>query len=107
MKRVRKFTCISENILGDAILTVIKIFQGKYALLRNAIQRHTIRNIVETTLCMFNEVLNKINVFKFSVHTLKKQYDIIIKSTHLIPFWKISLVVLSTMKVASTHLMEF
>jgi type II secretory ATPase GspE/PulE/Tfp pilus assembly ATPase PilB-like protein len=36
MSCVREFTRISEN-LGGAILTAIKIFQGKYSLLRNAI----------------------------------------------------------------------
>jgi len=51
---------------------------------------------------MFNEVLNNFNVFKISIRTSEKQTGIIIKSSPLIPFWKISLVVLGSMEVAST-----
>jgi len=55
---------------------------------------------------MFNEVLNNFNVFKNSIHTSEVQSDIIIKSSPLTLFWKISLVVLRIMKVASTFFGE-
>jgi len=60
MKCVREFTSISENTLGGAILTATK----NISLLRNAIQRHTIRNTVENPHYMFNEVLKILKCLK-------------------------------------------
>jgi hypothetical protein len=55
---------------------------------------------------VFREVLNNFNVFKNSVLTSEKQSDINIKSSPLLPFWKISLVVLRIMKILSTFFGE-